>query len=77
MIFAVLLFAGMFIKKEVTNWTALLMLGCLVYLLLSLKKVYGHSWPKTIGRFILVSVPYSIVFIVLLAMGSLIGIFNI
>ena len=53
---------------------ALLLLG---YVLASLRRVYGKSWTTTAGRFLLMSIPYSIVFLLLLAGGMLWGFFSL
>lgn len=50
---------------------------CAAYLLWSLKHVYGRSWAATIARCIAMSVPYLLVFMVLLAIGAVWGLISV
>lgn len=60
------------------NWSVLLLVAiCVVYLLLSLRRVYGRSWPSTGLRFGVMSVPYFIVAILLFGIGLFWGFINL
>jgi hypothetical protein len=50
---------------------------CFVYLLLSLRTVYGKGWLVTLFRLIVMAVPYFLVFVVLLTSGLLLGLFSL
>jgi len=52
-------------------------LPCVVYLLLSLKRVYGMRWFSTALRFALMSIPYFFVFFLLMLVGVLWGFFSL
>lgn len=55
-------------------WLSATMLAlCLAYLLASLHRVYGRPWPATLGRLVLMSLPYTLVFLVLLVAGVVWG----
>ena len=76
--FSLLLLLGFVVPLEGVPFVelvySLLLLG---YLLASLRRVYGKSWATTAGRFLLMSIPYSIVFLLLLAVGTLWGFFSL
>lgn len=50
---------------------------CLVYLVLSLRRVYGRSWASTIARLFLMAVPYHIALLVLLIGGLAWGLIGV
>jgi hypothetical protein len=53
------------------------LLICLVYLFASLKYVYGHSWPRTLLRSLVMGIPYVLLFALLLFAGFLWGFINL
>ncbi len=55
------------IQNSILSWTFLI---CIVYLIISLKKVYQKSWITTIFRFFIMSIPYSFIFSIVL-LGSI------
>ncbi len=68
--FSMLLVIALLIPGEWPDWTTVpVALICLVYLLLSLRHVYGKRWIPTFLRFLLMSIPYMVMFIVLLVAG--------
>ena len=50
---------------------------CALYFLLSLRRVYGRAWPATLWRSVLMAVPYSLIFTVLIIGGVLWGFFSL
>ena len=68
--FSVLLLLALAIPDVLSDWVmVLVILACLSYLLISLKRVYGKGWIPTFSRFALMSIPYFITFLLLLAVG--------
>jgi Protein of unknown function (DUF3667) len=71
--FSIAFLLSFFVKNDIfqnnlLSWTSIL---CLIYLIISLKKVYSKSWLSTIARFFVMSVPYTFFFL-FIVMGSLI-----
>ncbi|MBK7269772.1 MAG: DUF3667 domain-containing protein [Flavobacteriales bacterium] len=56
---------------------AVLAMICLWYLLLSLRRVYARTWGTTLFRFAVMSIPYFVVFAVLMVTGMLWGLFSL
>ncbi len=76
--FSVFLTLALIIPGEWPGWLSLLIaVGCVIYLLASLKRVYGRSWSITILRFGIMSVPYLLVFAVLMLAGLAWGFFTL
>jgi hypothetical protein len=48
---------------------------CLIYLLISLRRVHARSWLVTTGRFLLMGIPYFVVATILFITGMLWGFF--
>ena len=72
--FSLLLAIGLILDREWPDWLVFLaMVACLIYLLLSLRRVYGKSWTATLLRFAVMSVPYTFTFILLMVIGLLWG----
>jgi hypothetical protein len=68
--FSILLIFALVLPGEWPDWLlAPAMLVCLGYLLLSLRTVYGKRWISTLLRFLVMSIPYFIVFILLFVTG--------
>ncbi|MEO8066838.1 MAG: DUF3667 domain-containing protein [Flavobacteriales bacterium] len=76
--FMILLLLGLLIPWEWPAWiNGVIFLVLLVYLLFSLKHVYGKPWPSTLLRSVLMAVPYFLVTIVLMLFGLLWGFINL
>ncbi|MFZ1688988.1 MAG: DUF3667 domain-containing protein [Flavobacteriales bacterium] len=76
--FIVVLLAALCTPGDWPSWTApVIVLCCLAYLLVCLRRVYGKNWPSTAMRFLLMSVPYLAAFILLLAIGLVWGFFSL
>lgn len=76
--FIVILLFALLTPGEWPSWIApVIGLCCLAYLLVCLKRVYGKGWPSTAMRFVLMSIPYGIAFLLLLAVGLIWGFFSI
>ncbi len=73
-LFSFILIIQLFVSKSFGagcwSWAFFL---CFVYLVLSLKKVYKQSWGRTIGKLILMSIPYFIVSLILVIFAILYG----
>ncbi len=73
-LFSFILIIQLFVSKSFGagcwSWAFLL---CFVYLVLSLKKVYKQSWGRTIGKLILMSIPYFVVSLTLVIFAILYG----
>jgi hypothetical protein len=68
--FSILLLFALVLPGEWPDWLlAPAMLVCLGYLVLSLRTVYGKRWTSTLMRFLVMSIPYFIVFILLFVTG--------
>ncbi len=68
--FSALLILALAIPGAWYSWVmGLIVLACLSYLLISLKRVYGKPWVPTVLRLALMSIPYFITFLLLLAVG--------
>jgi hypothetical protein len=48
---------------------------CLLYLILSLRRVYGKSWGSTFLRLVVMGIPYFIALFLLLTVGTIWGFF--
>lgn len=59
------------VPDGVFGWACI---GCLIYLLFALRRVYGRSWGATILRFLVMAVPYFIALFLLLLVGAAWGI---
>ena len=74
LIFSLVLTIQVFISEKVGEkmwgWAFLL---CLVYLLMSLKNNYKQTWGKTIAKFMLMSIPYFLVSLVLFILAIIYG----
>jgi Protein of unknown function (DUF3667) len=55
-------------QDNILSWTAMI---SLIYLIISLKKVYAKSWLSTIARFFVMSIPYAFLFSIIVV-GSLV-----
>lgn len=76
--FIALLVLTLAVPAEWPAWTSvLLLLICVAYLLASLRHVYGTRWSSTVLRFLLMSVPYLVAFLLLFAGGLLWGFFTL
>lgn len=73
-IFSVILAVQVFISEsfgeKLWGWS---LLGCLIYLIASLKHNYKQSWGRTVGKFLLMSIPYLIVSITLVVLAVMFG----
>jgi hypothetical protein len=68
--FSILLLFALVLPGEWPDWLlAPAMLVCLGYLVLSLRAVYCRPWISTLMRFLVMSIPYFIVFILLFVTG--------
>ncbi|MGE0077222.1 MAG: DUF3667 domain-containing protein [Bacteroidales bacterium] len=65
-VFSLILFIEVFISEnfgeKMWGWSFLL---CMIYLIASLRNNYKQSWGKTIAKFILMSIPYGIIALIL------------
>ena len=76
--FMIILLLALIIPGDWPGWVgSLVALTCLAYLLVSLKRVYGLSWPRTILRTLLMSIPYLLITSLLLVVGLLWGFINL
>jgi Protein of unknown function (DUF3667)/zinc-ribbon domain len=76
--FSVMLLLALSFPGFWPSWSGLLIgLICLIYLLLSLRRVYTKSWASTTIRFGVMSVPYLLVAILLLGIGLFWGFINL
>ncbi len=73
-LFSLILFIQLFVSQKFGglcwSWASLL---CFVYLVLSLKKVYKQSWGRTIGKLLLMTIPYLLVSITLVIVAIVYG----
>ena len=74
LILTVVLVLDLALPAGLPAWaTPILLLVLATYLLLSLRRVYVRSWAATTFRMLVMSLPYLIVFILLLGAGALWG----
>ena len=73
-LFSFILVIQLFVSKSFGagcwSWALLL---CFIYLVFSLKRVYKQSWGRTIGKLILMSIPYFIVSLTLIVFAVIYG----
>lgn len=75
---SVLLAIALLTGLQLPGWaTPLLLLLGAAYLFASLRRVYDRSWGGTIGRFVLMGIPYAIAFFILMIAGVIWGFFSI
>ena len=76
--FCVLLSIALMIPSTWPDPVVLLIaVACFAYLLAALHRVYGKGWTTTIFRFGVMSVPYMVVFLLLMLVGVLWGFFTV
>lgn len=73
-IFSLILVIQIYISESVGQklwgWSFLL---CMIYLIISLKNNYKQSWGKTIAKFMLMSIPYGIIALILTLIAVVYG----
>ena len=69
-VLAIQIFISDSVGGKLWSWAFLL---CLIYLILSLKHNYNQTWGKTIGKFLLMSIPYFIISFILTFMAVIYG----
>jgi len=73
-LFSIVLSIQLFISEKFAEklwpWTLLI---CLIYLIISLRNNYKQSWRKTIFKFILMSIPYLIISLLLIIIAVAYG----
>lgn len=73
-VFSLILVIQIFISEsfgeKLWGWSFLL---CMTYLIISLKNNYKQSWGKTIGKFILMSIPYGFIALILTLIAVIYG----
>lgn len=73
-VFSIILFVQHFISESVGvkcwSWALLL---CLIYLILSLRKVYSQGWWRTIFKLLLMFIPYFIISLILTLVAAVYG----
>ncbi|MCC7501557.1 MAG: hypothetical protein IT229_03445, partial [Flavobacteriales bacterium] len=76
--FIIILLLALISPADWPGWVgSLVAMTCLAYLLISLKRVYGLSWPRTILRTLMMSLPYLLIASLLLVVGLLWGFINL